>query len=181
MEENKVVADNSNTAEESALQSEDSANEESNATETVEEMKVRLAKAEELAQNYKVRAEKAERKAKETPKNASEATKNTELNSRDLYALVEAKVSQDDIDEVVEYAKLKKISVSEALKTSVVKAILSDNEEKRKTAQVTNTGASRRSPQKPSESEILDRASKGNLPEDVEALAIARMNAKKKK
>src|ERR1035437_775035 len=142
MEDENVVADNSNTAEEEVLET---SNEESG-----NELETRLAKAEELANNYKIRAEKAERIAKLAKGGESEAKVILkpvagELTTKDLYALIDAKVPEDDIEEVREYAQLKKISIAEALKSNVVKTILGDKAEQRKTAEGTNTNGGRRS------------------------------------
>jgi len=76
-------------------------------------------KAKELADNYKIRAEKAEsrtKEVKETPKN--------DLTYLDTIALVKADVSDEDISDIMDYASMKKISVAEALKSSVVKSLL---------------------------------------------------------
>ena len=129
-EENNVQAENSTQQEEEVLEtSHEETNYEQETSENTEELKARLEKAEELAKNYKIRAEKAEKANKTKVEVASKPQSNGDLSSKDLYALMEAKVAQDDIDEVIEYANLKKISVSEALKSNVVKSILSDKAE----------------------------------------------------
>lgn len=162
MEEENVQAQDSNEQEEEALET---SNEESSS-----ELEARLAKAEELAQNYKIRAEKAERLAKAVK--TSEPQKQTptagELGTKDLYALMEAKVPQDDIDEVTEYARFKGISVAEALKSNVVKTMLSDKAEMRNTAQASNVGTARRGSAKVSDEVLLSKASKGELPDNEE-------------
>lgn len=147
--------------------------------ESVDEIKARLAKAEELRDNYKIRAEKAENKSKQT----KESPKQTQgdLSSKDLYALMEAKVPQEDIDEVTEYAKFAKISVADALKNNVVKTILKEKAEMRNVAEATNTGTARRTTGKMSEDALLDKASKGEMPEsddEIARLIAARRNRK---
>ncbi len=152
--------------------------------ETVEQLKARIAKAEEIAKNQKIRAEKAESKLKEgvvAPKPTKSAEKQ-DLSSKDLYALMEAKVPQDDIDEVAEYARFAKITIAEALKSNVVKTILKDKEEMRMTAEATNTGGARRVNAKVSEDTLLDKAKKGELPDsdaDLDRLIAARLKQKK--
>jgi hypothetical protein len=131
--------------------------------ESVEEVKARLAKAEELAENYKVRAEKAEKVAKK-PKETAAPT--GDLTPTDLYALMNAKVAEEDISDVRDYAKLKGLSVAEALKSNVVKQILSDKAEQRTTAEASHAGAARRISTKPSPETIIENARKGNLPTD---------------
>lgn len=141
--------------------------EEEAAEETPEELKARLAKAEEVAKNQRIRAEKAEGKLKE---GAKPTTAPGDLSPTDLYALFEAKVPQEDISEVSEYAKLKGISVADALKSNVVKTILADNAEKRATAQATATGSTRRAGNKTTDEALLAKASKGELPESDEEI-----------
>lgn len=140
-------------------------------TESVEEMRERLAKAEELADNYKVRAEKAEKKAKEAKVETKVEPKSDGLSSKDTIAIINAKVHEDDIDEVMEYARFKKISISEALQSSVIKASLAERQEHRSTAQATNTGKARSGSSKLSGEAVLDKARKtGELPESEEAI-----------
>lgn len=120
-------------------------------------------KNEELATNYKTRAEKAEKLAKEKP-TAGEPT-SSELSFKDQLALTNAKIHEDDLDEVVEYAKFKKITVSEALKSNVIKSSLAEKEEVRKSAEATNTTPVRRGAVAPSNTDVLDKAMKGDIPE----------------
>src|SRR3990167_8840786 len=73
-----------------------------------------LAKEAELATNYKVRAEKAEALAKQLkikPEDKPEAPTTPELSLKDIRALQD--VHDDDVDELVEYAKFKGVSVAE--------------------------------------------------------------------
>lgn len=139
----------------------------------------RLKKAEELANNYKIRAEKAEAEAKAKKEVVEEKTTptNDSLTQSDLLAIVRANIAEEDIDEVKDYARLKNISVAEALKTSVVKTILSEKDEERKTANATNTGNGRRGSERQTPSQLLENAKKGVLPdsdEELEKLILAR-------
>lgn len=146
------------------------------ANETVEELKERLAeeaekreKAEELSNNYKIRAEKAEKLnkvSKPEPVSKDESPKAGELSSKDLIALMEAKVSADDIDEVTEFAKFKGITVAEALKTSYIKATLVERTEQRNTASASNVGGAKRSSGKTPDDVLLAKAAKGELPDN---------------
>ena len=100
----------------------------------------------ELANNYKTRAEKAEGEIKKyKPTEATPVVKNNEGNitPKDLYALIEAKVPQEDIEDVTEYAAFKKISVADALKSGVVKNMLAEKSEFRRTANATQTRQTR--------------------------------------
>jgi hypothetical protein len=177
MEENKVVADNSNTAEVVVPET----TEEVASTETTESIdwKSEAQKAKELAENYKVRAEKAERAAKTVKTVDAPTAKTGDLSSKDIIALMNAKVAEEDIDEVADYAKYKGISIAEALKTSTIKATLNERSEQRNTAAATNTGASRRGSSQMSEDALLSNAGSGRMPEsDAD---IARLIAAKAK
>ena len=144
--------------------------------ESIEEVKAKLAKAEELAKNQRIRAEKAEKNAKES--NVESKVKG-DMSLQDIRALQD--VHDEDVDDVVEWAKFKKISVAEARKSDNIKTLLKDKEEKRKAAAFTNTGSARRSSVKLSDEDIVEAASRGEFPEDPEVLARAETNLKKKK
>lgn len=153
------------------------------ADESSEDIASRLAKAEELANNYKIRAEKAERKVKETVKEApkQEAKPVGDLSAKDIYALMEAKVPEEDIEVVQKYAKLEGISLTDALKSSIVKGILNEKAEQRTVAAAANVGSSKRGSGKVSDDVLLAKAKKGELPtsdEDLDRLIMARKGYK---
>lgn len=155
----------------------------------------KLAKATELAANQKIRAEKAEAKLKElakpvemeTPTKPQEKetpikpveteTPKNEYSLKDMRALND--VHDDDVDEVVEYAKSKGISVAEAKKAPMIQSYLRDTEEKRKTAEATSTGKSKRGSSKISGIALLKKFDgTGELPEsdeDMDKFVKARM------
>jgi hypothetical protein len=144
----------------------------------------------EVAKNQKIRAEKAEKAQKELEeKNKAleaqlgEKKSSADLSQKDLLALVRAEVHEEDMDDVVSYATFKKISVADALKDSVVKTILSDKSEARKSAQASNTGMSRKPTSTPSDDVLLSKLSKGEVPEagskEAEQLFWARRGGKK--
>lgn len=180
MDPETVVADNSNTAEEVTPEvTEEIVVEEKEVDlDDIETVKAKLEKERELAKNYKIRAEKAEKQSKE--KKPVEIT--GALSEKDLISIVRNEVHDDDLDVVKRFAKLENITVSEALKRDDLKVILKGKKEQRETAAATNTGSTRRAPAKPSDEALIDRASKGELPqsdEDLERLAAARMNNRK--
>jgi len=108
---------------------------------------------------------KATKKEEATPvKEDKPATPNA-LSTDDLFVLIKNNVEQEDISEVVEYATLKKIPISEALKSNVVKSILKEKAESRSVSQATHTGAAKRGSTKISDDELLANAKKGVLPE----------------
>lgn len=150
---------------------------------TESEMKsyARMKKAEAETRQLKKELDALKAPKVETKVETKPSEKQDGLMPKDLYALMEAKVPQDDVDVVTDYAAFKKITVAEALKSSVVKTELAERAEKRQTAEATNTGNARRGTSKPSDEQILANAEKGKFPEDAEVLAEARMNAKKNK
>ncbi len=121
-------------------------------------------------------------------KEDDEGGETTELNPidslkpSDMFVLTEAKVAQEDIGDVVEYATMKKISVAEALKSSVVQTILAEKVEKRKVAEGTHTGGNQRGSAGSTDASILSDSHKGILPEsdeDMRRLALLRKGKKK--
>jgi hypothetical protein len=154
--------------------------------ESIEEVKARLAKAEEIANNYKIRAEKAEKISKSVKVETKVETKtesNDGLSVKDTLALFGAKVTEpEDVDEVVEWARFKKIQVTEALKSETIKARLKEKSEMRATAAATNTGPARRTTTKMTPDVLVSKAKAGELPESdegMDALAEARLAQRK--
>lgn len=99
----------------------------------------------------------------------------------DIIAL--SKIHEEDVEEVVNYAKFKKIPVKEALKLNVIKTLLNDRAEERKTAEATAKGSQRRSSATVSDESLLDNASTGKVPDsddEIARLAKARIAALKK-
>lgn len=99
----------------------------------------------------------------------------SDLSQNDLYALIKNNVHEDDISEVTEYAKLKNIPVKDALQSNIVKTILKDKEEFRKTASVTNTGVTRKTNHTVDADQLVANAREGKQPEsksDMEKVAM---------
>ena len=106
-----------------------------------------------------------------------------ELTPKDVYALMNAKVAEEDIEQVADYAKFKKISVAEALKLTVVKTMLEESAEQRTTANATQTRGGARGTSQVKGEDILSKAEKtGELPEseeDIQKLFLARQARRK--
>lgn len=164
------AVDTLNQPEEEVLETSNEENDQQEEGESVEELKARLAKTEELAKNQKIRAEKAEKLAKAAKPSETQAPSQVDITTKDLYALMEAKVAEEDIDDIAKYAKFQNISISEALKSNVVKTILSDKREQRATASAANVGSAKRGTGKILDDVLLNKASKGELPENDEDL-----------
>lgn len=140
--------------------------------------KAEALKLKGIAQRYKTRLDKVkvvpdEPKLQAKPEPAKEPT----VSIADLHAL--RNVHEDDIAEVQEYAKFKNLSIKEALNSSVVKTLLAEKEEMRKTAEAANTKITRRSPQKPSEEQALSDFESGKIPEDPAEAARLRFLQRK--
>lgn len=102
------------------------------------------------------------------------------LTEKDVIYLAKAEIHEEDVDEVVAYAKKMGVGVKEAHK--FFEPILAHRAEVRKTAEATNTGTSRQSPTKLSDDELLSKASRNELPEDpaeIDRLMKAKLFAKK--
>jgi hypothetical protein len=105
---------------------------------------------------------------------APKETKETNLNQSDFLALVRNNVHEEDVEDIVDYAKLKGISIREALNSPIVKTIIGDKQEARKTAETASVKTSRRGQAGLSDEELLANASKGIIPES--ASDIQRLN-----
>lgn len=131
----------------------------------LEEIKKKAA----LAEAYKIRAEKSESKLKEFKDKDTSS-----ISAKDALALVSAKVDAEDYDDIAEWAKFKKVSISEALKDKKIQVLLREKSEERKTANATlsrKSGAvSKETPEA-----IVDRARKGELPTDDDDIAIRKL------
>jgi hypothetical protein len=124
-------------------------------------------------ENQKIRAEKAERELKKfkesKPEKKQEETQG--ISQKDLYAMLSEGVHKDDFDEVADYAAFRKISVDEALKSSVLKAILSERKEERASAQATSTKNKGVGVKASSGNELLEKAKQtGEMPDSKEDL-----------
>ena len=144
--------------------------------ETPEDKIVRLEteKAELEDKNKKLYA----RVKKDEKKEPTVPSKPDELSPKDLYALMNEKVPQEDVDEVVRAAKALNLTIPEALKSNIVKSILSEKAEERTTAQATQKKGGARGVSKVSGEDLLLEAEKtGQLPEseeDIQKLFLAR-------
>lgn len=103
-----------------------------------------LTKAQELAKNQKIRAEKAEKELKDLKaKQTTTEETQSNLSDKDLLFLARTDIHEDNLDELKDWARFKKIPMSEAYKQ--LKPKFDTDAEIRKSAEVTTTG-SRRAP-----------------------------------
>jgi len=113
-----------------------------------------------------------------------EGQEDVSLPLKDQLALSQAGVSPEDVDELIEFAKFKRISLTEALKTPTMRTILAEKAEERRTASATQTKGAR-GVQKPTGEEILQHAERtGEVPdtdEGMKELFLARIHRKVRK
>lgn len=138
--------------------------------EDIDDLRKRIKTLEAQKEHWRTKAEDSKRDKSDVKK---DSYKKEELSTLDIIALSKANIDADDIDEVLDYAKFKRISVQEALKSNIIKSSLSEKEELRKSATATNTGASRRGSTATSDEQLLINARKGVMPDseaDIERL-----------
>lgn len=168
----------------------DSLNEETTevVAETAEETTPEVEETEEVdvdalkAQNKKLyeRAKKAEAEAKKLKQQPKESEPKTDsnLSLKDIRALQD--VHEDDLEEVMNYAKFKGISIADAKKDSVVRTLLKNKEEERKTAEATSTGKTKRGVSSLSDEQVVEAAYSGKEI-DPARLAEAQLALRRKK
>jgi hypothetical protein len=112
-----------------------------------------------------------------------EAPSQDGLSNKDVLFLAKADIHEDDLDDVIDYARLKKIPVAEAHK--FMKPILAERAEERRTAAATRTGSGARGASKATGDDLLRKADQsGEVPESddgIKALVEARLARKKQK
>lgn len=143
-------------------------------TEEVEESNEELTKAQEIAKNQRIRAEKAEAELKklkkpEPAKEEKETPKNDGMSLKDIRALQD--VADEDVDEVLDFAKYKGISVAEAKASPVMQTLLKTKTEERATANASSTGNSKKGSKRNSGKELLNDFKQGKVPESDEDIA----------
>lgn len=122
----------------------------------------RLKKAEgfELKDGKWVKSEKSADKVEATP------TKTTQtLSHKDTIVLAKADVHEEDIERVIIFAQSEGLTVADALKNDELKAILKIRNEKRASAEASNTQPQRRTTPKVTGDELVAKLKKGEVPE----------------
>lgn len=121
------------------------------------------------------------------PKTGEKKSNNSKTETKENYSLQDIRalsdVHDEDVNEVVEYAKFKGISVAEAKNSTIIKNLLKEKNELRATAAATATGKAPRGTGKTSGESLLEKAQKGELPEseeDMQRLAEARIERMRK-
>jgi hypothetical protein len=153
--------------------------------EDTEEVESETEEVEE-AVDWEARAKKAEQtiinaKNKKAPREEAPAAKtDSKLSIFDQKAIFNADIeTQEDLDEILDYADRKGISVADALKSTVIKATLNENAEIRNSAKAVNTGTGRRASGTVTDAQLMANATNGKMPssdEDIAKLARMRFN-----
>lgn len=131
----------------------------------------------EYGKNQKIRAEKAEKgdapdgdgkPPKKAPKKDDDKDDDDgehKFSIKDSYALQQNEVHLDDLDKVVETAKMLGTDIAGALENDVLQGILKQRSEERASAAAANTGGGAPSTHKPTGSELNKNLSEGKVPE----------------
>lgn len=164
MENEEEIIDSTNNTENTENTSAED-NQEVAPQDDVESLKKTIATLEAQKEHWREKAQSNKAKATE-PK----PTSNSDLSGLDILTLSKANVDSEDVEEVVNWAKYKGVSVSEALKSNELNAILNVRKDMRVTANASNTGASRRQTGKLSDEALLNLARSGKMPESEEDL-----------
>lgn len=135
--------------------------------EQIAELKAKAAKADELESKNKQLYERL--KKQPPPPAPSQETVSEALSVKDQVFLAKADIHEDDLDEVLDRAKSKRISIQEAYKQ--VKPLLDARAEERKTATAANVRNVRQGASKVTDDVLLSNASAGKLPESDDEIA----------
>ena len=140
--------------------------------------KAKAAEADELASKNKQLFERLEKAKAQAPSKTT-----GELSSKDILFLAQNPVHEEDIDTVLDWAKFKKIPVTEAYKQ--MKSVLDVNAETRKSAEAINTKGGARGTAKVSPADLLAAASRNEdidpTDENYNAIFQARLARKLRK
>jgi len=105
------------------------------------------------------------------------------LSALDAMALVNSGITEDeDIEEAVDFAKFKKITVREAIKHPTLKGLLGAKAEERRSALAANAGRTQRATTKTNDADIVAKAERGETletEEDMQKLFRGRLAARK--
>ena len=115
-----------------------------------------------------------ERLAPEVKANGGVERENYSL--KDIRALSD--VHDEDVEEIADFAKHKKISIAEAKANPIMQIYLKNRTEERATAAATHTGTGRKGASGVSDNDLVEKAKRGEEV-DFEKLAQARINQKK--
>lgn len=151
-------------------------------TEVVEEtVEEKIARLEREKQELEGKNKQLYARVKKTEEPKTAASQEFSLTEKDRIFLAKADIHEDDLDEVLDRAKSKGISVKDAL--AQVKPLLDARTEERRTAAATHTKGGARGAAKPTGNDLLEKAERtGEIPDSddgIQAIAEARLAKKK--
>ena len=149
--------------------------------EEIAELRAKAAKADDLESKNKQLFERLKKTGAE--KDTKPEPSQDGLSNKDVLYLAKADIHEDDLDDVLKYAKNMGVTVKDA--HTFLKPVLETRAEERKTAAATISRGGARGASKTTGEDILRAAeTQGKLPEnesDLRALAEARLNRKRRK
>ena len=184
--ENEIEKDDSLNVQDENLNSEteDTEADEVDVEALQEQNKKLFARAKEAEAKLK---EKAKVLPKEAPKEEPKEDKERKLSDSDIITLAKANIHDDDLPEVLDYARFKNMTVAQALKSPVIQSTLSTRAEERKTAEATQTRVTKKGAKTDNTADLTRKVlEKGEFPEnlsddDMEKLAEAAVRGNLKK
>lgn len=145
-------------------------------------LKAENEKLKKAKSDQELRAKIAENKLKKEGQTQSQPKKE-DLTVNDAYVLLKSNIHEDDLEYVKKFAKMDGLSLADAIKNDELKAVLKVREEKRKTSEATSVGRTPRGTSQVSDEVILEKASKGHIPDagskEAEALFWARRGGRR--
>lgn len=159
--------------EESESESGDGA-EESDESEEEEQLVPKKQLDQALARAKKAEAKLKDQEPKEPRKEVKPKAKTEDLtlSQSDVLYLAKAEIHEEDVEELVRIAKIQNKTLKETHNLSWVRSWLAERDEERATAEATAT-KNRPGSNKVKPSQVMEKARKGELPENPEDLADA--------
>ena len=133
------------------------------------------------AVGQKIKHREAAAKLRADAKDAGTKIDTSAMSPQEIIALGKADLPAEDVEEVIEFAKLKKITVVEALVAPMMKTYLEDKAEKRRTAEAAESGGGRGTNKVDGVALLAKAEATGEVPDTVEGmqgLFGARINRK---
>lgn len=123
--------------------------------------------------------EKAKAKSTTTHSNSTLSEEEIAKKVKDQLALEKLKdedqLTDDELQEIKDFADVKKISLSEAIKSPVIKRLIEDSKEIKRSKEITSTDNRRVGSNKISDEQLLAKANSGKSLSEEEIIRLAKM------
>lgn len=152
------------------------------ADDEIDTLKSRLAELESENTKYKRIAQQKEKKLQQAKEHnqPTQFDSSASMSPKDLIALSRSGYDDEVLEEALEYAKFKKIDIKEALNSNFIKAIASEKEEYKRTAEATATKPNRSSTRGRDDT-LVSNSSRGVVPDnDEDIMRLAQLRMKKR-